>query len=466
MIRRLDAEEKLTELYSQRQYELDYYRSGYLHMEEFRKIRHDFMNQIQTAYFLLHEENRDITRIRETGYREKERICQTLEACKRDNWCENPVLDAVLAIKWAEVQKKRISMEISCHVGKQCALSETEICSLFGNLLDNAIEACEKATAMRSFLCDRRRFADLFNGILFRGHEIIQAEDLQEASEQYAAMEDGVSERARDIKMSMRTGETLCVLALENQSSVDYTLPYRCMQYDSLGYGKQLEELKRSNREAKSLRTPAEWLCGFAAEDRLTPVYTLCLYHGEEPWNGPLALRDMMDFGEDKDHMSRFFADYPLRLFCVNGQEDFSNFHTELREVFTVLAHRRDKKRLYAAMTESAFLRRLDKETLKVLSVLLDVPGLWEGRKRFMSVSEEKEEEYDMCQAIRELLEDAKNDGMSEGMSQGITQGLSSNLLNRLMQRLLEDNRLEDLKKSVSDTVFQEQLLREYQLVE
>lgn len=144
MIRRLDAEEKLTELYSQRQYELDYYRSGYLHMEEFRKIRHDFMNQIQTAYFLLHEENRDITRIRETGYREKERICQTMEACKRDNWCENPVLNAVLAIKWAEAQKKRISMEISCHVGKQCVLSETEICSLFGNLLDNAIEACEK----------------------------------------------------------------------------------------------------------------------------------------------------------------------------------------------------------------------------------------------------------------------------------------------------------------------------------
>lgn len=144
MIRRLDAEEKLTELYSQRQYELDYYRSGYLHMEEFRKIRHDFMNQIQTAYFLMHEENRDITRIRETGNREKERICQTMKACKRDNWCENPVLDAVLAIKWAEAQKKKISMEIFCRVGKQCVLSETEICSLFGNLLDNAIEACEK----------------------------------------------------------------------------------------------------------------------------------------------------------------------------------------------------------------------------------------------------------------------------------------------------------------------------------
>lgn len=325
-------------------------------------------------------------------------------------------------------------------------------------------------TAMRSFLCDRRRFADLFNGILFRGREVIQAEDLQEASEQYAALEDGVSERARDIKMTMRTGGTLCVLALENQNSVDYTLPYRCMQYDSLEYGKQLEELKRSNREEKCLQTPAEWLCGLTARDRLTPVYTLCLYHGEEPWNGPLALRDMMDFGEDKNCMSRLFADYPLRLYCVNGQEDFSNFHTELREVFTALAHRRDKRRLYAAMTESTSFRRLNEETLKVLSVLLNVPGLWEERNRFMSVSEEKEGEYDMCQAMRELLEDAKNDGVSEGISQGISQGitkgLSRNLVNRLMQRLLEDNRLEDLKKSVSDTVFQEQLLREYQLVE
>lgn len=323
-------------------------------------------------------------------------------------------------------------------------------------------------TAMRSFLSDRRRFADLFNGCLFQGREVIRAEELQEASEQYAVTEAEPVERVRDIKMILRTGGALRVLALENQNKVDYTLPYRCMQYDTLEYGKQLEKLKRINREGKHLHTPAEWLCGVAAEDKLAPVYTLCLYHGEEPWDGPLALRDMMDFGADKDSMSCLFADYPLRLFCVNGQEDFSGFRTELREVFTALSYRRDKKGLYAAMTENPTFRKMDEETVKVLSVLLSAPRLWEERKRHMSINEEREEEYDMCQAMKELLEDAKNDGISRGMEKGIERGIiqGQSSINRLVQMLLSDNRLEDLKRSVVDAAFQAQLLREYQISE
>lgn len=172
------------------------------------------------------------------------------------------------------------------------------MCSL---LPEKEVYMGKRNTAMCSFLSSRRRFADLFNGIFFGGRQLIQAADLQEASEQYAALGDNPSERTRDIKMLLNTGETLRILALENQNRVDYTLPYRCMQYDSLEYGKQL-------------RTSEEWLCGITKKDRLAPVYTICLYHGEEPWDGPYALRDMVDFGEDRDGMGKFFADYPLRL--------------------------------------------------------------------------------------------------------------------------------------------------------
>ena len=29
-----------------------------------------------------------------------------------------------------------------------------------------------------------------------------------------------------------------------------------------------------------------EYLSKFTREDRIVPVYTLCVYHGEEPWDG------------------------------------------------------------------------------------------------------------------------------------------------------------------------------------
>ena len=174
-------------------------------------------------------------------------------------------------------------------------------------------------TAMCSFLSSTNRFADFFNGVLFQGREIIRASDLQAASEQYSETAGTHSQSFRDIKMYLGSGETLRILALENQNSVDYTLPYRCMQYDAMEYGRQLKELKQYNTSRKLLRNSAEWLCGITKDDRLAPVYTLCLYHGEDPWDGPLTLKDMMRFDGDREKLQQYFTDYPMRLFCVNA---------------------------------------------------------------------------------------------------------------------------------------------------
>mgnify|MGYP000884009455 FL=1 len=40
-------------------------------------------------------------------------------------------------------------------------------------------------TCMKEFLQNKDRFADLFNGYCFQGRQIIRAEDLREASENY-----------------------------------------------------------------------------------------------------------------------------------------------------------------------------------------------------------------------------------------------------------------------------------------
>ena len=286
---------------------------------------------------------------------------------------------------------------------------------------------------MRDYLSDRTRFADFFNGVFFQRAPVIKAADLLEASEQYVSDKGKhISSRLRDLKMTLKTGETLRILSLENQTHIDYSMPFRCMEYDSLEYGKQLKQIKQHNKEHKLLHSAAEKLCGLKKTDRLAPVYTLCLYHGEEPWDGPLSLRDMMDFGEDGDGMSRYFADYPFRLFCVNEHTDFHMFHTELREVFTAMTYRRDKDMLYHTLSENPAYQSLDEDTVRVLSVTLDIPKIWDERDSFMHINvENKKEEFDMCQAMRELLADAKAVGVNEGVSQGITQGITQGIQNK-----------------------------------
>lgn len=42
--------------------------------------------------------------------------------------------------------------------------------------------------AMRQYLSDNERFADLFNGVFFRGKKVIKSEELAEASEVYGEL--------------------------------------------------------------------------------------------------------------------------------------------------------------------------------------------------------------------------------------------------------------------------------------
>lgn len=276
---------------------------------------------------------------------------------------------------------------------------------------------------MNHYLSDEKRFADLFNGVHFQGRPVIQASELQEGSEKYDGTEaenpdtgerSDRRERIRDIKKKLQSGETLRILAVENQNLVDYTMPFRCMQMDTMEYQMQLEKLRRANEESDAYDTPAERFCRMRKTDRLAPVHTLCLYHGEEPWDGPRTLKDMMAFHGDEAELDTLFSDYPMHLFCINEESDFSMFHTELRELFTALRYRKDKKGLRKLLQEDEAYRHLEADTVKVMSVMLNAPKIWEDRENYMNRNEEEREEYDMCQALREWIEEEREDAIAE----------------------------------------------------
>ena len=284
----------------------------------------------------------------------------------------------------------------------------------------------ETDLCMQEYLRDKSRFADLFNGVFFSGRAVVRPEELSEASEKYAEGAAGHrSLRVRDVKMNLYGGASLRILAVENQSRVDYIMPFRCMEYDVFEYRKQIAQIKRENkREAQAgkrkLRAE-ERLCGVRRSDRLSPVYTICLYHGEEEWDGPVSLKEMMDFGEE-DGLKELFADYPLRLFCVNRQQHFDEFHTDLKELFRALNCRGNRDKMKRLMTEETSYAHLSGETAELLSVMLNIPRLWEDRERYMKKQGERKE-YDMCRAMREWMEEERNEGMQQGIQQGIQQG-------------------------------------------
>lgn len=316
--------------------------------------------------------------------------------------------------------------------------------------------------AMVSFLEDNERFADLFNFSYFDGEQVVKPEDLMAASEVYVAKpesKDGV--RIRDIKKRLRSGKELKILALESQSNVNYIMPWRCMDYDSREYGEQIRVIQKKNRKAANAGNEivydnvGERLCEFKRNDRLVPVYTICVYHGAEEWDGPRSLIDMMDFGADdvgtdnaecdRERWERYFADYPMRLICVNEMADYSKLQTSVKEVFRLLPYRKDKTRLYEIMRKSPEYQQVDMETAHTISVLIGVDTFMEREEKYKNG-----EGYNMCQALRELVEDSRMEGRAEGREsvlRELSDGMKAMVRDNLAVGLGEESIIKMLQK-------------------
>lgn len=268
------------------------------------------------------------------------------------------------------------------------------------------------------YLKDNQRFADLYNGSFFQGRQVIRAEALREASEVYTGKNKNsptTYQRIRDVKKLLDNGVMLRILAIESQTIVDYTMPWRCLDYDNLEYGTQIQRIKTKNQKEGVYDSVAERFCGIKKSDRLIPAYTICLYHGEEPWDAPRCLKDMMDFGCDREIWEQWFVDYPMNLICINEQKDFTCFHSPLRELFSVLRYRKDKKELKKLLQEDPQYQAMDEETAQVVGALMGVDKFMQERDKYR-----KEDKYNMCQALQEMMEESKEEGREEGREEVI----------------------------------------------
>ena len=60
----------------------------------------------------------------------------------------------------------------------------------------------------------------------------------------------------------------------------------------------------------------------------------------------------------------------------------------------------------------------MDEETARTIGVLMGIKNFGENEERFKT-----EEGYDMCQAIREMMEDSRQEGIAEGEARGEPRG-------------------------------------------
>ena len=118
--------------------QLSHYQALTSQYEANRRIRHDIMHHVNTIQYLLADGKQQEA---------AEYAGQFLKENRRSSMlgsCENPVVDAFLFGRVEEAKKQGISVKTNVVLPVELPVPNTDLVIVFGNIMDNAVEACAK----------------------------------------------------------------------------------------------------------------------------------------------------------------------------------------------------------------------------------------------------------------------------------------------------------------------------------
>lgn len=121
---------------------------------ENRRLIHDFRQHLRILYSLAEENGQSQI----LDYLQQ--VTNGLAAARsipHITFCSNAAVDALLRYYYGIAQEKQIKIDIRISIPSHFSLTDVEFCTVLGNLLENAIEACERQTAGTRFILLKSR---------------------------------------------------------------------------------------------------------------------------------------------------------------------------------------------------------------------------------------------------------------------------------------------------------------------
>ena len=288
--------------------------------------------------------------------------------------------------------------------------------------------------SVNNWLEEKERFADLFNGVIFEGKQVIQPNELEKISPVASVSTKNRRGKRRNVKkyrdviMKWKNEIVLVLLANESQDKIHYAMPPKVMIYDSLDYEEQMREnwnKVMTKRKADKIQgnemehlTAEEYLSRFRKKDKLIPVISLVLYYGEEEWDAPQELYEMFQLqgtNEEMKTLKKYLPNYKINLVDAQRFENTNQFQTDLQVIFNMLKCRGDKEHLSEYINEhKEYFDNVDDESRQAVQAFLGmekIPG---------EDAAGKGQKMKMCTAIQEMYDDGRRDGYESGEKNGV----------------------------------------------
>ncbi len=256
-------------------------------------------------------------------------------------------------------------------------------------------------------------FADIFNNLVFFGREFVNPSELTliPTTSRHSDAKGELRERTRDILMQdNRSGVLYLLLGLENQDYIDNTMPLRCMGYDFAAYDKQVKDYMDENRQKGN----SAYLRKIHKEQKLAPVITLVTYYGQEEWDAPKDIYEMLNMPDEwKQGENTFIHNYPMNFVHMGKLPDEvrERFTSDVRLLVEYLACRDDLEKLKKLTMDMNQKISHPEDLLDALSTVAD--------KRYLEIKDviinkPEKEELTMCVLVDELEKTGKAKGKAE----------------------------------------------------
>ncbi len=281
-------------------------------------------------------------------------------------------------------------------------------------------------------------FADIVNvTLLWRTGLEVDPDDLADTGARTVYKSAGdIHTQERDVVKLWKRGKVVfCLVGLENQTSVDFTMPLRVFGYEGGDMRYQIVQRDDGLREARRAEDAAR--VKELQEMKFYPVTTVVLYYGSGHWTGPRTLLECMDVAPE------------LRPYV-------NDIHINVVEV----AYLSDEQRAaltsdFKILADYFYQMRVNKEynppteTIRHVEAVLDLMYALTGNRYFEEAQVtahdriERGEKTNMRDLWGEAMDRSRNEGITIGEKRGITIGRNEGItIGRNEERKLIMDRL------------------------
>ena len=247
-------------------------------------------------------------------------------------------------------------------------------------------------------------FADIVNVLLFKGRQLVQPEDLEDAQPHSYYKADGkIRELERDVaKHWERVTLRLALFGMENETAEEDDMPLRVIGYDGPGYRNQIRYATDGNGKR------------FLVKEPRYPVITLVLYFGTRRWSKPRTLLECLEVPEE---LKPYVNDYKMNLFEIAWltDEQLAMFQSDFRIVAEYFVQLRKNKGYHPTPQKMKHMR----EVLDMMSVLTKDRRFEEA----CNLWSDGEEPNTMSEVLDRMINEGRNEGRIEGRNEGRIEG-------------------------------------------